>query len=127
MPLPIRPIRVKGSAEFRVGVDTRCSSRKIRLSVLLPRSPKLDVHAGPVHRTPTGEFYQDWRRPQGVEAGMFILALKTSTLRSLSKLGDFGLEALALILKLNALHLNILPSPLLLPGADPAGSALNRG
>jgi transposase InsO family protein len=57
MPFPIKAIQVDGGSEFESVFEQECQQRGIGLSMLPPRSPKLNGGVERVHRTHTEELY----------------------------------------------------------------------
>jgi transposase InsO family protein len=58
MPFPIKAIQVDGGSEFESIFEQECQQRGTGLSVLLPRSPKLNGGVERAHRTHTEELYE---------------------------------------------------------------------
>jgi transposase InsO family protein len=58
MPFPVKAIQVDGGSEFMAEFEEECQSRKIRLFVLPPRSPKLNGCVERGQRTHKEEFYE---------------------------------------------------------------------
>ena len=58
MPFPIKAIQVDGGSEFESVFEQECQQRGIGLSMLPPRSPKLNGGVERAHRTHTEEFYE---------------------------------------------------------------------
>lgn len=58
MPFAIKAIQVDGGSEFEAEFERECKSRKIKLFVLPPRSPKLNGSVERAQRTHTEEFYE---------------------------------------------------------------------
>lgn len=58
MPFAIKAIQVDGGSEFEAEFEQACHSRKIKLFVLPPRSPKLNGSVERAQRTHTEEFYE---------------------------------------------------------------------
>ncbi len=57
-PFPIRALQVDRGSEFAAEFEQACQQRGLRLSVLPPRSPKLNGAVERAQRTHTEEFYQ---------------------------------------------------------------------
>jgi len=58
MPFPIKAIQVDGGSKFESIFEQECQQRGTGLSVLPPRSPKLNGGVERAHRTHTEEFYE---------------------------------------------------------------------
>ena len=58
MPFPVKAIQVDGSSEFTSVSEEECQKRGINLSVLPPRSPKLNGAVERAHRAHTEEPYE---------------------------------------------------------------------
>lgn len=58
MPFAVKAIQVDGGSEFEAEFEQECKSRKIKLFVLPPRSPKLNGSVERAQRTHTEEFYE---------------------------------------------------------------------
>lgn len=58
LPFPLRALQVDGGGEFAAVFEQACLERGIKLSVLPPRSPKLNVRVERANRTHTEEFYE---------------------------------------------------------------------
>ncbi len=58
MPFRVKAVQVDGGSEFAGAFEAVCRRRRIRLFVLLPRSPKLNGHVEPAHRAHREEFYE---------------------------------------------------------------------
>ena len=56
MPFPVRAIQVDEGSEYQAEFEGECERRGILLSVLPPRTPKLNGHAERAHRTRTEGF-----------------------------------------------------------------------
>jgi transposase InsO family protein len=57
-PFPVRAIQIDGGSEFKKHFETACRTKKIRLFVVPPRSPKLQGFAERSNRTHREEFYE---------------------------------------------------------------------
>ena len=57
LPYPVRAIQVDGGSEFMAEFEAACQTRRIRLFVLPPRSPKLNGCVERTNRTWREEFY----------------------------------------------------------------------
>lgn len=57
-PFPIRRIQVDGGSEFMAEFEEACHKHKIELSVLAPKSPKLNGHVERINGTWRSDFYQ---------------------------------------------------------------------
>ncbi len=66
MPFKVRALQVDGGSEFYSDFEEECQSRKIRLFVLPPKSPKLNGCVERAHRTHTEEFYEVYEVPWNV-------------------------------------------------------------
>ena len=58
MLFPVRAIQVDASLRFKLQFEAACQQPDLQLSVLPPRSPKLNGHVEPAQRTQQEEFYQ---------------------------------------------------------------------
>jgi len=58
MPFPVQAIQVDGGSEFMAGSEAACEERGIALSVLPPRSPKLNGRVERLNDTARREFWE---------------------------------------------------------------------
>ena len=58
MPFPLKALQVDGGSEFAADFEQACRTRRLRLFVLPPRSPKLNGSVERAQRTHTEEFYE---------------------------------------------------------------------
>lgn len=66
MPFKVKALQVDGGSEFYSDFEEECQSRKIRLFILPPKSPKLNGCVERAHRTHTEEFYEVYEVPWNV-------------------------------------------------------------
>jgi len=57
-PFPVRAIQIDGGSEFKRHFEEACQTRRIRLFVVPPRSPKLQGYVERSNRTHREEFYE---------------------------------------------------------------------
>lgn len=66
-PFPIRRIQVDGGSEFMAEFEEACYRHNIELSVLAPKSPKLNGHVERINGTWRSDFYQLYDLPSSIE------------------------------------------------------------
>lgn len=73
-PFKIQNIQVDGGSEFMAGFETACETYGIKLSVLAPRSPKLNGHVERLNGTFRTDFYEAYDLPHSLRELRPLLA-----------------------------------------------------